>query len=103
MPILFLYLVDNSIIPSLTSDIFNSDSEQSIPEEVMPLILATTNFVFVFGIIAPGGAYIVINPSFAFSAPFLIGYGENHIETIDVISGETCQVLPIQSVMPLWR
>ena len=38
---------------------------------------------------------------FAFSAPFLIGYGENHIETIDVLTGETCQVLPIQSVMPL--
>ena len=38
---------------------------------------------------------------FAFSAPFLIGYGENHIETIDVLTGETCQVLPIQAVAPL--
>ena len=35
----------------------------------MPLILATINFVLVLGIVAPGGAYIVINPSFAFVAP----------------------------------
>ena len=33
------------------------------------LILATTNFVLVLGMIAPGGAYIVINPSLAFLAP----------------------------------
>ena len=42
-----------------------------------PLILATTNFVLLLGIIAPGGAYIVINPSFAFAAPhttFLISF-----------------------------
>ena len=30
---------------------------------------AITNFVLVLGIIAPGGAYIVINPSFALLAP----------------------------------
>ena len=35
----------------------------------MPLILAITNLVLVLGIVAPGGAYIVINPSFAFAAP----------------------------------
>ena len=67
----------NSVIPSLSSDRFNSDSEQSIPYEVTPLILATTNFVWVLGIIAPGGAYIVSNPSFAFSAPhttFLVSF-----------------------------
>ena len=34
-----------------------------------PLILATTNFVLVFGIIDPGGAYTVISPSTALAAP----------------------------------
>ena len=34
-----------------------------------PLILATTNFVLVLGIVAPGGALIVISPSLALAAP----------------------------------
>ena len=70
MPIFFSYLdFNNSVIPSLSSDKFNSDSEQSIPLEVTPLILATTSFVLVLGIVAPGGAYIVSNPSLALVAP----------------------------------
>ena len=59
----------NSVIPSLSFDNFNSDSEQSIPYEVTPLILLTDNFILFFGIIAPGGAYIVIRSFFAFGAP----------------------------------
>ena len=45
-PILFLYLLFfNSIIPSLSLDNSNSDSEQSIPYDVTPLILLTDNFI----------------------------------------------------------
>ena len=35
----------------------------------MPLILATFNLKFDFGIVAPGGAYIVSKPSLALGAP----------------------------------
>ena len=44
---------------------------------VTSLILATTNFTLLFGTMAPGGAYIVINPSLALGAPhttFLISF-----------------------------
>ena len=45
-PILFSYLLFfNSIIPSLSLDNSNSDSEQSIPYDVTPLILLTDNFI----------------------------------------------------------
>ena len=59
----------NSIIPSLSSDKFNSDSEHNIPCEVTPLISVTDNFILFFGIIELGGAYTVNNPSLAFGAP----------------------------------
>ena len=56
-PILFAYLLFfNSIIPSLSLDNCNSDSEQSIPYDVTPLILLTDNFIRFLGIIDPGGA-----------------------------------------------
>ena len=56
-PTWFTYFVDeSSTIPSLSSDNFNSDSEQSIPYEVTPLILLTANFILFFGIIESGGA-----------------------------------------------
>ena len=43
-------------MPSLSFDRLSSDSEQSIPYEVTPLILLTTNFIWLFGTTAPGGA-----------------------------------------------
>ena len=46
----------NSIIPSLLFDRFNSLSEQSMPLDSTPLILAIFNSNFVLGITAPGGA-----------------------------------------------
>ena len=56
-------------MPSKSLSIFNSSPEQSIPYEVIPLIFAFFIFIFVFGIILPIGAYIVVNPSFALGAP----------------------------------
>ena len=57
LPILSEYLVDfSSIIPSLSSDNFNSDSEHNIPYEVTPLILLSVSFILFFGIIDPGPA-----------------------------------------------
>ena len=69
MPIFLLYDLLRSIIPSDSLDKFNSDFEQSIPNEVSPLILETSNFMPFFGIIEPGGAYTVSNPSLALGAP----------------------------------
>ena len=46
----------NSIMPSLSFDKPNSYSEQSIPLDSTPLIFAIFNFIFVLGIVAPGGA-----------------------------------------------
>ncbi|SVC62082.1 uncharacterized protein METZ01_LOCUS314936, partial [marine metagenome] len=70
LPTLLLYFfVESSVILSLSLDKFSSDSEHSIPYEVMPLILLTDNFIWFLGIIAPGGAYIVKRFFFAFDAP----------------------------------
>ena len=57
LPILSEYLLGfSSVIPSLSSDNFNSDSEHSIPYEVTPLILLTVSFILFFGITDPGPA-----------------------------------------------
>ena len=66
-PIVCLFF--NSIIPSLSSERFSSDSEQSIPKDSTPLILATESFIPFFGITVPGEAYTVVNPSLALEAP----------------------------------
>ena len=42
--------------PSVSLDKFSSDSEQSIPYEVSPLIFEISNFKPFFGIVEPGGA-----------------------------------------------
>ena len=43
-------------MPSLSFDKLSSLSEQSMPLDSMPLILATFNSKLVLGITAPGGA-----------------------------------------------
>ena len=57
LPTLSEYSFDFSyVIPSLSSDKFNSDSEHNIPYEVTPLILLTVSFMLFFGITDPGPA-----------------------------------------------
>ena len=55
LPIL-LDIFLSSIIPALSSDKLSSLSEQSMPLDSTPLILAIFNFIFDLGIVAPGGA-----------------------------------------------
>ena len=56
-------------MPVDSFDIFNSLSEQSIPKDSTPRILATSSFILFFGIIAPGGANTVIKLFLALLAP----------------------------------
>ena len=51
-----LCLESSSIIPTLLSEIFNSDSEHSIPKDSTPLIFAIESFMPLEGITVPGEA-----------------------------------------------
>ena len=70
---------------------------------MMSLILATTSFVLVLGMIAPGGAYIVINPSLAFAAPhttFLSSFSPTLTSQILSLSAFGCfSVLTILAIL----